>query len=165
MGCQKKNIKVCVQRDFGIWRLAISLDYCNSKLYSDSSSWYDSGPRVSISGGKLALACYAPSTQKMHLVPWWPEGDPRWPEMAGQLFTQSSLGLSTFWRITLHTDVTMTDMRCRHIIVEDGVMNFILQKTGFSLVKSRLALGSRVCLVVWLVVTMLKMAVDCPLVT
>ena len=44
-------------------------------------------------------------------------------------------------------------------------MNFILQKTGFSLVKSRLALGSRVCLVVWLVVTMLKMAVDCPLVT
>ena len=36
----------------------------------------------------------------------------------------------------------MTDMRCRHIIVEDGVMNFILQKTGFSLVKSRLAQGS-----------------------
>ena len=36
--------------------------------------------------------------------------------------------------------------------------DYKLQKTAFSLVKSRLALGSPVCLVVWFVVTMPKMA-------
>ena len=41
---------------------------------------------------------------------------------------------------------------------QDWVHVLLLQKTSFSLVKSRLALGSPCCLVVHLVVTMPKMA-------